>query len=151
MTITSALATVADSISKIVIKGITVKDIDEIPQAASLACPLLIPNPNGYVSDINVEFQSFGSNTGAKIDMDYTLNYIYLHSEAGSGLGQYSIYSGLISKLSTIIVAILSNDAITGLVDMQLNGIGNIGVIEDPSGNQFWGVMFSLRVKEFAQ
>lgn len=151
MTVTSALATVADSISKISITGVTVKDIDEIPQSAALLCPILIPQPNGYVSGVNVEFQSFGSNTGAKIDMSYTLNYIYLHSNAGAGLGQLQVYSGLISKLSTIIVAILSNDAITGLVDMQLESIGNIGVIEDPSGNQYWGVMLSFRVLEFAQ
>jgi hypothetical protein len=151
MTITSALVTVADSISKLVVTGITIKDIDEIPDNAAMLCPILIPQPNGYISDISVEFQSFGSNTGAKIDMDYTLNYVYLHCQAGLGLGTFSIYSGLITKLAAIIVAILSNDAITGLVDMQLQNIGNIGVIDDPAGNQYWGVLLSFRVKEFSQ
>lgn len=151
MTVASALSTITNSIAALVITGVTIKDIDEIPQSASMLTPLLIPQPNDFVTDFAVTFQSFGSNGTAKMDMDYSLNYVYLHAEAGSGIGTFDVYSGLITKLSAIIVAILSNDAITGLVDMQLGGIGNIGIIEDPSGNQYWGVLFSFRIKEFAQ
>lgn len=150
MTVSSSFATIADSISKISISGVTVKDIDEIPQSARLLCPLLIPRPNNWVTGFEAVFQSFGSNGGAAIDLNYHLNYLYLHNEAGSGIAPFSDYSGLISKLSTILVAILSNDKVTGLVD-QKPIIGELGIITDPSGVEYWGIEISFKVLEYAQ
>lgn len=151
MTITSAISTVADSISKLSITGVTIKDIDQIPDSASMLCPLLIPRPNNFVTDISVTFETFGSNGGAKINTAYTLNYVFLFCEVGSGLGAFSAFAGLMTKLSAILVAINSNDAITGAVDMKIGSIGNIGVITDPAGNEFWGLEFSLRLLEYSQ
>lgn len=150
MTITSAFATIANSIAALSISGVTIKDIDEIPQSARLLTPLLIPQPNDYVTNFEAEFQSFGSNGTPKIDLNYSLNYLYLHCEAGSGLSTFDVYGGLMTKLSAILVAILSNDAITGLVDMKPQ-IGQIGIITDPSGIEYWGITFSLRILEYAQ
>jgi len=150
MTVSSAFATITNSIAALSISGVTIKDIDEIPQNASMLTPLLIPQPNDFVTNFEAAFQSFGSNGTAKIDLNYSLNYVYLHAEVGSGISTFDIYSGLITKLSAILVAILSNDAITGLIDIKPR-IGNIGIIEDPSGKQFWGVLFSLPILEYAQ
>ena len=150
MTVASALSTITNSIAALSISGVTIKDIDEIPQSAALLCPLLIPQPNDFVTDVNVEFQSLGSNGTAKIDLSYTLNYVYLHAETG-GVGTFDAYSGLITKLTAIIVKIMSNDAVSGAVDLRLQSVGNIGVIQDPAGNNYWGVLFSFRVLEFAQ
>ncbi len=151
MTITSAIATVADSITGLSISGVTIKDIDQIPDSATLLCPLLIPQPANFVTDLSVSFETFGSNGGAKINTNYTLNYVFLFCEIGSGLGAFAAFAGLIAKLSTILVAINSNDAITGAVDIKIGSIGNIGVITDPAGKEFWGLEFSLRVLEFSQ
>ena len=151
MTITSAIATVADSIAGLSISGVTIKDIDQIPDSAAFLCPLLIPQPANFVTDLSVSFETFGSNGGAKINTNYTLNYVFLFCEVGSGLGSFAAFAGLVAKLSTILVAINSSDAITGAVDVKINSIGNIGVITDPAGNEFWGLEFSLRVLEFSQ
>ncbi len=151
MTITSTIATVADSISNLSISGVTIKDIDQIPDTARMLTPLLIPQPNNFITDLQVSFETFGSNGGAKINTTYTLNYVFLFCEVGSGLGSFAAFSGLIGKLQDILVAINSNDAITGAVDMKIGSIGNIGVITDPAGNEFWGLEFSLRVLEYTQ
>lgn len=151
MTITSTISTVADSIAGLTISGVTIKDIDQIPDSARLLCPLLIPQPDNFVTDISVSFETFGSNGGAKINTNYTLNYVFLFCEVGSGLGAFAAFSGLMTKLSAILVAIDSNDAITGAVDMKLNSIGNIGVITDPAGVEYWGLQFSIRLLEFTQ
>jgi hypothetical protein len=150
VTITSAFTTITSSIAALSISGVTIKDVDEIPQSARLLCPVLLPQPNDFVTDFAPTFQTFGSNGTPKIDLEYTLHYVYLHCEAGAGLSQLEIYSGLMTKLSAILVALLSNDAVTGLVDMKPE-IGNIGVIEDPTGTQYWGILISLRILEFAQ
>lgn len=150
MTITSTIATVADSISNLSISGVTIKDIDGIPDSAVMLCPLLIPQPNNFVTDLSVSFETYGSNGGAKINTSYTLNYVFLFCEVG-GLGAFASFAGLISKLQSILVAINSNDAISGAVDMKINSIGNIGVITDPAGKEYWGLEFSLKVLEYSQ
>lgn len=150
MTITSSISTVADSIAGLTISGVTIKDIDQIPDSARLLCPLLIPNPANFVTDISVTFETYGSNGGAKINTNYTINYVFLFCEV-AGINAFAAFSGLMAKLSAILVAINSNDTITGAVDMKINSIGNIGVITDPAGVEYWGLEFSLRVLEYSQ
>ena len=151
MTVSVSLATVADSIAGLSISGVTIKDIDQIPDNASMLCPLLIPNPSGFVTDISPSFESFGSNGSARMNLSYTLNYTFLHSQIGSGINAFSSYSDLISKLVSVFVAVMSNDKITGAVDIRLQGISSIGVVTDPAQNEYWGVQFSFRVLEYVQ
>lgn len=151
MTITSTISTVADSIAALSISDVTIKDIDQIPDTAWMLCPIIIPNPSNFVTDLSVSFETFGSNGGAKINTNYTLNYMFLFCEASSGLGAFAAYSGMISKLQSILVAINSNDAITGAVDVKINSISNIGVITDPAGKDFFGLEFSLKVLEYSK
>ncbi len=150
MTIASTISTVTDSIAGLIISGVTIKDIDQIPEAARLLTPLIIPQPNNFVTDLSVTFETFGSNGSAKMNTNYTLNYVFLYCEVG-GLSAFAAFSGLIEKLSAILVAIDSNDAISGAVDVKINSIGNLGVITDPAGVEFWGLEFSLRVLEYTQ
>jgi hypothetical protein len=150
MTINTAFVTVADSIAGISISGVTVKDINEIPENVELLCPVLIPQPNDYITNLSVERMSFGGGGTAKLDMTYTLNYVYLHSAVG-GLSQFDAYSGIITKLELILEAILTNDNIAGPVDFEVETIPSIGVIEDPAGGQYWGTLLSFRVTEHVQ
>jgi hypothetical protein len=151
MTITSTIATVADSISKLTISGVTIKDIDQIPDSARMLTPLVIPKLPRFITDISVSFDTFGSNGSPKISTNYTLNYMFIYCESGSGLGSFSVFGGLIAKLSEILDVINSNDAVAGAVDIKLSGLGDIGTITDPAGNDFWGLEFSLRVLEYTQ
>ncbi len=151
MTIAVSFSTVADSISNIAISGVTVKDINQIPDSASMLCPLLIPQPNGFVSEITPTFETFGSNGTPKINLSYTLNYVFLHSEVGSGVSAFDGYSDLMAKLELIFEAIFSNDAITGAVDLKLQSVSNVGVVTDPAGIDYWGVQLSFRVLEYVQ
>ena len=151
MTITSTISTVADSIAGLSISGVTIKDINQIPDTARMLTPLLIPQPANFVTNLQVSFETFGSNGGAKINTNYTLNYVFLFCEVGSGVNAFAPFSALVGKLEDILEAINSNDAITGAVDVKVNTIGNIGVITDPAGVEFWGLEFSLRVLEYTQ
>jgi len=150
MTIALNPVTVAASIAALSVSGVTIKDIDEIPDSANMLCPLVVPMSN-FITNITPQTQSFGSNGGAKIDFSYSLNYGFLYAEIGSGINGYAPYAGLMQKLELILETILGNDAISGLVDMKLESLSEVGTIEDPAGNQFWGVTFSLRCLEYAQ
>jgi hypothetical protein len=152
MTISVSLATVADSISKLSISGVNVKDINEIPEDASKVTPVLYPKPNGFVSAIKFSRATMGGGGTAKMDLEYTLTYRYLHAPVGGSLGLFSTYQGLITNLCAIVVSIMGNDNITGVVDMQLESVSDIGPLSDPAGSTMYhGVDISLRVLEFTQ
>lgn len=151
MTVVLSPVTVANSIANLSISGVTIRSVDNIPQAGQLVTPILFPQPNGFISDILPETRSLGLGTTAAIDFNYTLNYVFLFAELGSGLSQLDPYSPLIQKLELIWETILTNDVVTGLVDLKLNGVQGLGEVEDPAGNKYWGALFSLRCLEFAQ
>lgn len=98
-----------------------------------------------------MSFETYGSMGAAKINSNYSLNYIYLHCDVASGLGAFAPFLGIYQSLQVILETIFTNDVVTGLVDLQLGSIGKVGVITDPAGNEFWGVNFSLKVLEFNQ
>ena len=148
MTMNSQIATVADSIAGLSISGVTIKDIDQIPDSASMLCPILLPQPNDFVTNLTFTRQSMGTMGAQKMDCEYFLNYVYLHCEAGSGINAFAPYAGIITKLELILETILNNDTITGAVDIETSAIGSIGVIADPAGNEYWGFLVSFKVKE---
>lgn len=151
MTVACNVNTVSTAISELSVSGVTIKDITAIPESARMLCPILLPQPNDYMSGVQFSFESFGSNGTALMNLEYDLNYVYLHCEAGSGMNAFAPFSALMTKLAAILVEIMSNDKIDGLVDLKLNSVSNIGIISDPAGNEFWGVLLSFHVLEFAQ
>lgn len=151
MTINVQFDTVASSISDLSVDGVQILNIDQIPESADLLVPLLMPQPNGFVSDISPQFQSYGSGGTAKIDLQYTLNYVYLHAPIGSGISTYDVYKGLLTNLIAVFEEIFGNDAPEGAIDLQLSSLSDIGTVTDPGGHEFWGVLFSLRVLEHVQ
>lgn len=151
MTIAINPHTVAASIAALVMpNGVTIKGLDTIPDAGHLIIPVVFPRPNEFITSVEPETMSFGSMGTQAQNFTYTLNYVFLFTEIGSGINAFAPYEDMITKLVDILNVILNNDAVTGLVDMQLEGITGIGSIDDPAGNQFWGAFFSLRCLEYS-
>lgn len=151
MTIDVTFGTVMTSIANLTITGVNVKDITTLPENPDLKLPVLFPNPDDPVSDIEPEFVTFGSNGSAKIDMKYTLNYLYLHTKLGSGGGLAAVLPGLLTNIALIMEKILASDTLSGAVDLKLAALPAIRVIEGPNGSQYHGCSFSFRVLEHTQ
>jgi len=148
---TIALSTVTESISNISISGITIQDIDELKsEYLERDCPILIPNPAGFVSNFRLERQSFGTGASCKWDVRYTLTYRFLHSLVGTGRQTFDTYSDMVEKATSIVDAIILNDAVTGAVDLTLQDVISFGPVGDPSGILFHGCDIALEVLEFA-
>ena len=50
------MVTIANSIAALSVTGVTIKDLDEIPDSAfSGACPIVYPRPDGFVSNFELE------------------------------------------------------------------------------------------------
>lgn len=151
MTIALNLVTVAGSIAELNIPGVTVRNIDQIPESALPLLPILFPVPNGFVTEIEFVPVTMGANAAA-MNLSYTLNYRYLHAVVGSGGGLLSVYTGLIVNLVAILTEIMGNGSPDGAVEMKLQSVSDIGALSDPAGQtMFHGVNISLRVLEFIQ
>lgn len=150
MTVDVKFGTVIESISRLSIGDISVKDIDEIPENPEQLLPVFFLNPEDPINSIEPSFQSFGTNGTAVMDLRYTLNYLYIHAKVGAGLGLSAVLPGLVSSVALIVETIFSNDTVAGAVQLENNSL-QIGVITAPNGAQFHGASFSFRVLEHVQ
>lgn len=109
------LVTIADSISNISVSGLTIKDIDQIPQVITQRdCPMLMPDPDNYIGfSIAPDVLS-----KTKWTIHYKLNYILVHSVVGAGRTTVlDNYSAMITKVMAVIDAVIGLTSLTGAVD----------------------------------
>jgi hypothetical protein len=150
MTVDVQFGTVIEAISQLSIGSINIKDVDEIPENAEMVLPVLFIDPDDPINTLEPSFQSFGTMGTAKMDLGYTVNYIYLHAKVGAALSLSSILPGLISSVALIIETVFRNDVINGAVQFE-NSSMRIGVVESANGARFHGASFSFRVLEHVQ
>lgn len=146
---TIKLSTIANSITGISVTGLTIKDIDEIPQGLlNRDCPVLIPNPENYVSNFSVQVDSFGTGSQRKMTITYQLNYMLLYSEVGVGrTTTLETYSGMLTKACSFLDAFYALDDLTGAVDFDAY-LGD-PAIREISQKNFHSIDIRLVVKEF--
>ncbi len=139
---------IATSIASISVEGLQIMDLDNIPETSEVGRgPIVIPNPDGYWNNLVVERASLGNLVR---NVTYDLMYRLLSSEVGEGrVSIFDNYKPMVLQTALFVGAVLTNDAITGLIDLQLGGISNFGPVTDPSDNLFHGCDFILRVLEF--
>lgn len=141
--------TIAGYIANVSISGVTVCDIDQIPQGAQMVTPILFPQPEGWLSDVSQGPRGISVNDAEQSDFTYILHYVFLLAPLGSGISQTEPYNSLVSKLKTIIQTLMSDDTLAGLVDISFNGLEGFGEVEDPSGVHYWGALPSFRITEY--
>ena len=144
------ITAICNSIAGLSITGVTLKDLDEIPEGVDPAdCPILYPEPDGLLSNIGVEPVSLSTGTSRQANVTYNLRYTFLHSAVGEGAGLFDVFPDMIAKVVLILNAVLTNDYITGLQDFQVVSIANFGPVTDPSASMtFHGTQFEFSVLE---
>lgn len=150
MTVSLALATVADSISKISITGVTVKDANELSASWKALPNVLYPRPDGFVTNFRFKVDSYGINGAEKGTFTYTLTYRFLGTAVGNAGTFGTAYNDALSKIIAIVNAVVADDTITGATkDFRLGTVTNIGPLPDPAGNVFHGADITFLVEEF--
>jgi len=144
------MVTIADSISKLSITGINIRDLDKIPAVVrNRDCPILYPRPDGFISGFEPDRITTGDGSSAKMDVRYTLTYTFLESPIGSDRGLFGVYPSFVANVAKILDAILLNDKITGAVDIRAVDVGAFGPVADPAGNAFHGCDIAIEILEF--
>ena len=145
------IGTVVTAIAALVVDGVEIQDMDEIPtEVNSRDKPTIIPKPDGFVSGFVPERMSFGSGDVAKINVSYVLTYRMLHSKVGTGRsGLFATYADMVTKTFLFLDAIIANDALGGAVDIEAGAVPEFGPVVDPSANVFHGCDISINVLEY--
>lgn len=144
-----ATATIANSIAALTVTNLSIKDVDEIPAKVDPRQATLIPLPN-YITGFDVERDSFGGGSTAKMTVSYTLNYRLCYTPIGRGrAGKIEYYDTMIDMCMAFLDAVLAIDTITGAIDIMPEAITNMGLVNDPSDNVYIGCDIALRVMEF--
>lgn len=122
-----ALSTIADSISKLSVSGLTIKDIDNIPQAIiQRDCPMLIPDVDNYIG-FNIESDTLDR---SKWTVTYRLNYLLMYAVVGAGRTNIlDQYAGMIAKATAIVDKVISLSSLTGAVDWDAT-VGDPLIVE---------------------
>ena len=149
MALELSINTVTNSIAALSITGVTIRDVDEMPESVNAReCPILYPEPDRFVRNMTVEPAAFGSGTGILVDAEYDLVYTFLYKKVGAGRGLYSLYPSMLTLTQLIVNKIIVSDIITGCTELTFAGFENFGHLIDPSSQWFLGTQIILHVKE---
>ena len=143
------LVTIANSITEISVSGLTIKDVDEIPTSINQRdCPLLIPNPENYISGVKIEPDSFGTGSDRKMTLTYSLSYMLIYGEVGGGrVHTIDTYAGMLTKACAFMDAFYALNGLTGAVDFDATlGDPSIRVVGEI---EFHSIDIKIGVKEF--
>lgn len=151
MTINVNFVSVASAIAGITITGIPIKDLGSIPSNGLLLCPILIPKPDGFISNLQpVLPETYGTGGTERMSLKYDVTYRYLHAAIGANL-DFGMYSGMITNIALILKTILANDVINGAIDFRVNTVSSIGPVLDPAGNAYHGCDFVFSVQQLCE
>ena len=145
-----AFTTITNSIAALDVLGVTIKDIDEIPEAVrGRDCPILYPEPLGFISNFVYTRDSQGGGSTALANVTYNLTYTFCYTPVGSGRGLLDVSDDIVAKVGLILDAFIIADAATGVVDLTPQDAINLGPVVDPAGYTFLGCQFVLNIMEF--
>jgi len=121
----------------------------KIPESASGLGGVMFPNPDGFITDMAISRDSYGTNGSAKQTISYSLHYVFCDIPVGAGRSLGNNYDVLLADVLAILNVIAVNDTLGGATDFRLGALEGFGVIADPSGKQFFGALFKFDVEQF--
>ena len=145
-------AEVTDAIASLDVEGLRIKDADEIPAQVGVRDSMLIPMPN-IISDFSMERESFGGGSTAAMTVTYTVNYrLCFQPVTTSRVMTLGVFSDLMVMVGLILDAVLVIDVFISdydtVVDIVPITVANMGIVNDPADNAFYGCDLSFRVQE---
>lgn len=144
-------ANIATGIAALSVTGVTIKDVDEIPERVQgRDCPILFPSPDGWLLGGNGEPSDGPTTFGTASTRMWTFNrayrYIFLYEQTGATRGLKDVISGMAADVDLIMEAVAEMDLAD--VDVQNITVSEFGVIEAPGGNAFFGCMLDFTFRE---
>lgn len=143
-------AAITSAIAALSISGVTIKDVSGIPDSVvTRDCPLFFPMPGNWLNGGNAsdeERSTFGTASTRYWQIERSLNYVFLHSQIGTGRGNADNYSDAVSKIEALVTAITQLD----VEGVDVMGVTHtpIGVMNSPTQSRFTGCEFTIELRE---
>ena len=148
MSISLNLSNITAAIKNISVTGVTIKDYSGIAASWQSLPNVLYPNPEGFITNFTLDYQTVLRGGTAPVDVSYTLNYRYLGPEIGDLSQMPKEYSEMIVDLVLILNAMITTDApYAGTVEMEVSTV-LVGARSDPVGNVYHGADIALNITE---
>jgi len=143
------IATIATSIAAYDVTGVDIKDIDKIPEAVTdRQCPIMFPDPDNFVTGFELSRESYGTDSTAKKDVKYTMNYLFLYCPVGATRTLAAAEDKLYTKAAAILDAFADDSNPSGAID-AVPVLGNAGVLQGPNGDNFFGCRIAINILTF--
>lgn len=152
MTATINIVAITGAIEGITVTGLTISDWDTIQDQTDVrAKPVLFPDPVNSVTNMVVTNDTWGLESAAEKSAAYDLRYVLAYEKVGTGRGLKDILPGLIAMVADIVEAVTATELGSyGAITSQVL-VPNVGIIQDPAGNQYHGALVTIRVLECIQ
>jgi len=150
MTYYARFTTLATAIKGLTITGIPIRDISEIPSSGMLQTPVIIPKPDGFITNLAMTRDTYGSSGTAKWTLTYDMTYRLLYAPIGMNL-DFGLYDNMITAIAAILVVFQTNDILSGAVDIVVNTVSGIGPVNDPAGNVYHGCDIVLSATQLSE
>ena len=143
-----AIATVADSISKLSITGLTIQDVDAMTIAINTSTNAIMAPVEGWITNFELVYDSQGSGDVAQKTVRYDLNYRLYYRPVGSNRDLLTV-GGLVDMIVAILDAVVDIVNLTGAVEIMPTPNIRMGVVVAPDGSLHFGCDLGFRVMEF--
>jgi hypothetical protein len=130
-------------------KTLTILTDSKIPESAQGLGGVMYPNPDKFLTDMNITNVTYGTNGAEKIDISYSLHYVFCDFPVGSNRSLGANFDVLLADTLAILNSVAINDTLGGASDFRLGELEGFGKISDPVGNAFFGAMFKFDVQQF--
>jgi hypothetical protein len=125
------------------ITGVTMRDLDEIPEVAAAAdCPMMFPVPRGFYGSRG-EPQGF---TTGKIEDSMVVDHICLYKPQGLGMGAREIYPALIALMDLYVSELAGDPTVGGYCSQKAVILDKEFPLVDWAGRKYWGFQYVLRL-----
>lgn len=142
--------TITAAIADLVISGVTVLDVSEIPSTVTVRdCPVLFPMPGNWLgsgSGTPDEETSFGTPSSRYWKSHRVFTYVFIYAPVGTGRAISEQYTSASAFMDSIPTAVVQLD-VSG-VDLENITHKPLGVIEDATGAKFIGTNFDFAFTE---
>jgi len=146
---TLQIATIVSNFAALNISGVKIRDMDEISATFSdRDCPVLYPEPAGFVTNFTVTRDSFGPPALAKKTATYVLHYTFLFAPVGT-MRELEKYGAMVEMAFAILDAVILNEDLAGSLEFDPQDTLEFGPVPDPAGNVYFGCRFAFLVTEF--
>ena len=142
------VADVAAAIAALDIDGVTIYDLDQMPQAVDeRACPVL--GPSSHEPSFLTDWTAKRLTTQGNYQMEYVLNYKLFQAKIGKDRGLFAQYPAMVNYAAAVVNAFLAITHVEGCKHLAVASLPQFGNIVDASGQQFHGCQIAIRVTEF--